>query len=542
LRVKSCYPYEFSTKIFPNGKIAGRKRKSLNSKRTTGSKEFEGEIPVLNIPTDYPRPIIQSFAGDAVNFKIGKIETQLLKTNARQEGVTLFMSVLAITSIWLSKISNQQDIIIGTPIAGRRHADLEKIIGMFVNTLALRNHPGGEKDFKNFLTKVKQKTLEAYENQEYQFEDLVEKVAVHRDASRNPLFDVMVTFQTYDRSTNDKSREKSQGNPEREKERSEVRQVDDGDRYGTSKFDLTLNSVEENEKILFTIQYSTKLFKKETIQRFVTYFKKIVSTIAKEPVIPLWKIDIIPEKEKNQLLYDFNNTAREYPQNKTLHQLFEEQVNRSADNVAVIFHDRKLTYKELNRNSFQLARILRQRGMKANGIVGIMLERSVEMIIAILAILKSGGAYLPIDPDYPQERIQFMLEDSSAKILLASPGAQVKTKQVKVKAEVEESFIDVIDISNLFSSSTSPSSSSTLPCEVNPANLAYIIYTSGSTGKPRGVMVEHRSVVNLAYCQKRRFRITGEDRVLQFSSISFDASVEQIFISLYSGARPGNGG
>jgi tyrocidine synthetase-3 len=533
---KELLPLRIQYKDFSQWQNSRKEKEKFKQQENYWLKEFKGEIPVLNIPTDYPRPIIQSFAGDAVNFKIGKIETQLLKTNARQEGVTLFMSVLAITSIWLSKISNQEDIIIGTPIAGRRHADLEKIIGMFVNTLALRNHPGGEKDFKNFLTKVKQKTLEAYENQEYQFEDLVEKVAVHRDASRNPLFDVMVTFQTYDRSTNDKSREKSQGNPEREKERSEVRQVDDGDRYGTSKFDLTLNSVEENEKILFTIQYSTKLFKKETIQQFVTYFKKIVSTIAKEPVIPIWKIDILSEEEKNQLLYDFNNTAREYPQNKTLHQLFEEQVNRSADNVAVIFHDRKLTYKELNRNSFQLARILKQRGMKANGIVGIMLERSVEMIIAILAILKSGGAYLPIDPDYPQERIQFMLEDSSAKILLASPGAQVKTKQVKVKAEVEESFIDVIDISNFFSSSTSPSSSSTLPCEVNPANLAYIIYTSGSTGKPRGVMVEHRSVVNLAFCQKRRFRITGEDRVLQFSSISFDASVEQIFISLYSGA------
>ncbi|MCU0288321.1 MAG: amino acid adenylation domain-containing protein, partial [Acidobacteria bacterium] len=478
-------------------------------------KEFEGEIPILEIPTDYPRPISQSFAGDNIDFELTAQETGALKQLALENGATLFMILTTAVNILLSKLSGQEEIIIGIPIAGRRHPDLEKIIGMFVNTLALRNFPMGEQTYLQFLADLKGKVLMTFENQEYPFEELVDKLSLKRDMGRNPLFDTMFVLQ-------------NMGNPSTvEKTQPEV----DVEIIETAKFDLTINAVESGQKILFSIQYCTALFKQATIERFITYFKKIIQSIVNEPDIKLQHMDVLSEKEKEHLLVDFNNTATVYPDDKAIHQLFEAQVEKSPDNIAVVGSTVEtlramsphvqMSYRQLNDQSDRLAGLLIEKGVLLDNIVAIMMERSIELIIGIMGILKAGGAYLPIDPDYPQERIDYMLKDSNAAIFLTDK------KEMNCQWSMVNSQLSMCESrASLQHSSFS----------IQHSNLAYVIYTSGSTGKPKGVMVEHRNVVNLAISQKNHFAINEKDRILQFSSICFDASVEQIFIALFSGA------
>ncbi|NIM12655.1 MAG: amino acid adenylation domain-containing protein, partial [Candidatus Aminicenantes bacterium] len=497
---------------------------------------FRGEVPVLDLPLDFPRPAVQSFAGSRIYFEIGKEETGALKRMALEERATLFMVLLAVTNILLSKLSGQQDIVIGTPIAGRRNADMQKMIGMFVNTLALRNEPGDELCFSEFLRDLKGHTLAAFENQEYPFEELVEKVSLDRDVSRNPLFDVMMVLQNFAEF----------------QEKSRVRKIigKEAVELTTTKFDLTLEAVEAGSRLILIFNYCTALFKPQTIERFITYFKNIIKEITGNTKIKISDIEIIPPEEKDRILYDFNNTETEYPGGKTIHELFEEQVERTPDNVAVVascqlavgaaaFPANKgessgetvqLAYKELNEKSNRLALVLIEKGVLADDIVVIMVERSIEMIIGILGILKAGGAYLPIDPDYPQERIDYMLKDSNAKVLLAAPAAQVK-----VEAEVKEDSIERIDISNLLSSSTL-TLTSTLS-KVSSANLAYIIYTSGTTGRPKGVGVEHRQAVNTLLYRGEVYGMNTGHISLQLFSFSFDGFVTSFFTPVIAGAK-----
>ncbi|UCH92667.1 MAG: amino acid adenylation domain-containing protein, partial [Candidatus Aminicenantes bacterium] len=466
-----------------------------------------GEIPVLDLPTDFTRPAAQSFAGGVWPFTIGKKETGKLKEIAVTGETTLYTVLLTLFNVLLAKLAGQEEIIVGSPIAARKHADLEQIIGMFVNTLAQRNYPAGEKTIKEFLQEVKTNTLNAQENQDYPFEDLVEHLAINRDVSRNPLFDVMLTLQNIDI-------------PRFNLPGLTLSIYNSEDFIQTSKFDLSLTAVETGETLLLHFTYCSKLFKQETIARFSRYFKAIVSSIPQQWDTRIANIDILSREEKQQLLVDFNDTTREYTGDKTLHELFAEQVDKTPDHIAVVgplaiknrtymTYSTYISYRELHEKSNHLAHLLIREGVKPETIVGIKIERSIEMIVGILGILKAGGAYLPIDPDYPEERIQYMLTDSSAKIFLT-------------KREITHSF----GIWNL-------------EIGISPrqgGQLAYVIYTSGSTGKPKGVMVEHYPVVNLLFSQEKYFNITPDDRVLQFSSICFDASVEQIFISLFSGA------
>ncbi|UCH92856.1 MAG: amino acid adenylation domain-containing protein [Candidatus Aminicenantes bacterium] len=363
---------------------------------------FPGETPVLDLATDYARPAIQSFEGSRVLFEIREGYTRSLKNLALQEDATLYMVLLSIYNVLLSKLSGQEDIIVGTPVAGRGDADLQPVIGMFVNTLALRNYPGGEKPFQAFLEEVREQTLTAFENQEYQFEDLVEQLAVKRDVSRNPLFDAAFSMQNLDIL---------------ELKIPGLKLIPCEYESRMAKFDLTLQMGETKTRLSAYFEYSTKLFKRETVERFVNYFKEIVTSIINNRKQIISEIEIISPQEKAQLLVDLNNTAAEYPREKTIHELFEVQVKKNPDRVAIIDKD-AMTYAELNRESNLLARVLRSKGVKPDSIVGIMMEPSIEMIIAILAILKAGGAYLPIDPTYPGERVRFILEDCEIKILL----------------------------------------------------------------------------------------------------------------------------
>jgi len=496
-----------------------REKENLLEQGKYWRNEFEGEIPVLELPTDCARPSLQSFAGSRINFEINKDTTAALKALMLETGATLYMILLSFYTILLSKLGSHEDIVIGTPTAGRRHPDLEKIMGMFVNTLALRNYPSGEKKITDFIGEVKEKTLKAFENQDYQYEDLVEELSITRDASRNPLFDTMFVLQnTPPMNINIPGLQLSPYPYEN----------------NTSKFDLTLSGVEEEGKLVFTFEYGTKLFREETIERFIVNFKKIIASVLQDPGAKISDIDIIPGAERRRLIYEFNDTATAYPADKTIHRLIEAQVRQTPDYIAAagplhlenrsyMTYMTYISYRQLNEKSHRLAGLLRERGTGPDTIVGIMMERSIEMIIGILGILKAGGAYLPIDPDSPRERIDYMLKDSGAGILLTTPDLSGEITFAK----------EVLHAADAINRVPTPHLHLT-PSPVT--SLAYTIYTSGTTGRPKGALMEHRSLVNLCCWHNRYYGVTARDNAAQYAGFGFDASAWEIFPYLIRGA------
>jgi len=485
------------------------KSSDMDKQRKYWLDRFQDEIPVLDLPIDYPRPKVQKFEGDRIDFELSEDSIKSLKNICKETNTTLYMVLLSIYTILLSKYSGQEDIIIGSPIAGRKHIDLENIIGMFVNTLAIRNYPKGEKNFIEFLDEVRENTLNAYENQDYQFEELVDELELRRDISRNPLFDVMFTMQ-------------NMGNQKIELENLELKEysVD----FDISKFDMTLYAREEGSKIKLQLEYATKLLKRETIERFVNHFLRVVEQVSNKKNIKLSEIEIITEEEKKKMLYEFNDTEVYYPKNRTIHGLFEEQAERIPNNIAVVFGDKKLTYKELNERSNQLARVLKEKGVKEGTIVGIMVEHSLEMVIGIVAILKAGGAYLPIDITYPVNRINYMLDDSGVTIVLLTENLNylIKHNIDSIYLDKKESYLeDCSNIANINKSS----------------DLAYIIYTSGTTGKPKGVMIPHNNVVRLLINDKIQFDFSSKDTWTMFHSFCFDFSVWEMYGALLYGGK-----
>jgi tyrocidine synthetase-3 len=514
-------------KDYARWQILEKERGPLESQEDYWLKQLEGDIPVLNLPIDYPRPEFQQFSGDTVGFELGNEETAVLQQLAYKEGATLYMVLLGLYTVLLSKITGQENIVVGTPTSGRRHADLEDIIGMFVNTLVLRNYPGGEKSFVAFLEELKKNTLGAFENQDYPFEDLVEILSVERDRARNPIFDVMFNWWTPAGTAAGTNRHinsaEGESNAAREAGIYEPE-------HKIAKFDITLNGIERNETIAFAFEYCTAVYKKDTIERFIGYFKRIVESVVNDPFRKISGIHIISEEEKDKILYDFNKTEAEYSADETIHQLFEEQAEKSGDSAAVICWGQggcgasHLSYGELNRKSNQLARLLRKKGIQADTVVSLMVERSLEMIVGLYAILKSGAAYLPIQPDYPEGRIRYMLADSGSRFLLT-----------------RERFADNINVDigaeifNLENESLYQGESGNLQEISTPGNLLYMIYTSGSTGKPKGVAVKILGFVNLLHWYVTEFGIDSRDCVLLIAPISFDLAQKNLYASLIRG-------
>ncbi|ATH92008.1 non-ribosomal peptide synthetase [Bacillus glycinifermentans] len=469
-------------------------------------KQLDGELPVLQLPTDKPRPAVQSFAGDVVEGTTGTVLKEKLDRLAQDTGTTIYMILLAAYQTLLSRYSGQDDIIVGSPIAGRMHSDLEKIPGMFVNTLAMRGYPRGEKAFSVFLKEIKETVLGAFEHQEVQFEALVEKLGAPRDVSRNPVFDAMFVMQNTE----------------------DAEPVLNGLSLKTyklihtiAKFDLTLQAEEKTEGLKFTWEYSTALFERETIIRWAGHWLRLLEQVTGNPDIQLGKIDFLSEKEKHQLLYTFNNTKADYPRDKKVHQLFEEQVERTPDHAALVFKDRQMTYRELNERANRLARTLRSAGIKTEQPVALMAERSLEMVVGIFGILKAGGAYVPIDPEYPEERIRYMLDDSGADMLLLHLQERIPFLGKTIVLDDEKAY-SVND--------------SNLEAITGPDHVAYMIYTSGTTGKPKAVMAEHHGLCNLTLIFEKKLPISQQDKVVQFASLSFDASCWEIVMSLLFGA------
>lgn len=440
----------WQNKLFADGTISKQEEYWLQA--------FRGEIPVLDMPVDYPRPAIQSFEGDMVSFETGRELAHKLNKLAVDHGATLYMVLLASYNVLLFKYTGQEDVVIGSPIAGRPHTDLQDIIGMFVNTLAMRNYPQGKKNFSEFLMVVKENALRAYENQDYPFEELVEKLSIKRDLSRNPLFDTMFVLQNKEAS---------------EFKMNGLRFMPYDNEFRASKFDLTLNAQETQNNIVFGLKYATRLFKKETIEKLGVHFINVLEEITAYPEKMLSEINILSQDEKQQILNSFNDTKAEYPRDKTLHELFQDQVERTPDNVAVVFEDKQLTYRQLNEKANQLARALRSNGVKQNSIVGIMVERSVDMQVGILGILKAGGVYLPISTKLPELRIKKLLEDSNATMLLTQ-------SHLADKAEFYGNIL-LLDSPEIYIGSAE-----NLDKINKPEDLAYIIYTSGSYWSSEG--------------------------------------------------------
>jgi len=471
-------------------------------------KVYEKDIPVLNLPVDYPRPSIQSFEGDRIYIEIDEEITKRLRKIAKESGATMYMVLLAGLNILLSRYSGQEDIVIGSPTAGRLHADLENIMGVFINTLAMRNYPKGSKTIKEFIEEVKTNALRAYENEDYQFGELVEKLDVIRDMSRNPLFDVMLTMQNTEI-------------PEIELEGLKLKSHEM--KNMTSKFELSVAVQEVKEKLELSIEYCTKLFRKDTIERMGRYFINILNKAAENPDIKLEEIELLGADERQQLLWNFNAIAAEYPRDKTIHELFEEQADKTPDNTALIFEKEWVTYKELNQRANRLARVLRSKGTQRDSKIGLLAERSIDMVVGILGILKAGGAYLPIDPGYPRERIEYMLKDSGCKLLITQEHLKERIRFAGELITVDETLYSG-DAENLG--------------HINkPGDVAYVIYTSGTTGKPKGMMIEHRNVVSLMFNNRLPFEFNAEDVWTMFHSFCFDFSVWEMYGALLYGGR-----
>ncbi len=469
---------------------------------------FSREPGVVDLPADYPRPAVRSHEGGRVSFGMDGAATDRLKRLAEAEGATLFMVLLAVYNVLLGKLVNQEDVVVGTPVGGRNHAEVENTVGLFINTLPLRNYPSGTQTFREFLAALKANTLACFDNQRYPYEELVEELKVAREPSRNPLFDVLFIFQNFE--------EPALRIPGLTLEPYEAA-------LAVAQMDLTLAVIRRGDGFLFNFEYATRLFKPETVERFAAYFRKITAAVVADPDVRLSAVDILPGEEKHQLLNAFNHTTGPYPREETVVSLFARQVERTPDQTAVVYENRRLTYRQLDEQSNRLARYLRERHQVQPGrIVGLMADRSEQMMVGLLGILKAGGAYVPVDATYPEERIACILEDCKADVLLVShpPGESLAYAGPVVPLHLAgQAGYDGDGPAYL----------------VTPRDLCYLIYTSGSSGTPKGVMVSHYNVVNFFAGISRQLPVGRDEALLALTSTSFDISVLELFWTLCNG-------
>ena len=464
---------------------------------------LDGAPFVLDLPADHPRPAVQSFRGAMQAFAVSATVTSALKTLSQREGVTMFMTCFAAFATLLHRITGQRDLVIGTPIANRNRAELEGLIGFFVNTLVLRSRADGNPTFRELLTAIRETTLGAYANQDLPFEKLVEELQPERSLSHNPLFQVAFTLQTVHAEATTMAIADDAGDLPAENPPPVM--------AGTAKFDLSLTLGEMPRGLAGAFEYTTDLFNASTIQRFAENFQTLLEAIAADPDQPLWHLPVLPQAQRQQL-EQWNETSAEYPPS-CIHEIFEEAAARNPDGVAVLLDDTSVTYRELDARANQLAHFLRRQGVGPESLAAICIERSVEMMVAVLGVLKAGGAYVPLDPDYPRGRIEHLVQDAQPAVLLT---LEHLTERFDMTAAIclDRQWPEIAR-----EKTTKPN------VAVSLDNLAYVIYTSGSTGTPKGAMVPHRGLANLVAMQRRTFRLTPSDRVLQFVSLSFDISV-----------------
>lgn len=470
---------------------------------------FAPPLPQLNLSTDFPRPVIQTFRGHTLHFHFDKRTTENITAFCQQQQVSIFMFVLAVTRTLLYRYTGQEDIIIGSPIAGRNHPDLEEQIGFYVNTLALRDAAAGHEDFLTILQRVKQSTTDAFDHQMYPFDRLIDELHLERDMSHAALFDVMVMLQNIEFTSLNLPNLR-------------ISPFVQENAWDISRFDLLFHFIEQDEQLQLELNYNTDLFRTERIQQMGGHFKHLVESILNQPELPVARLNILSHSERDMLLEGFNHRHRAYPDDSTVNALFEAQVAETPDHIALSFEKRQFTYRELNQAANRVAHeLLDIYNVQPGEIIAVTVERSEQLVIALLAVLKVGAVYLPIDPSYPQERINYMLNNSSCRILLSHSSQVISSPALQ----------HIVEFSKIASSN-----SANLATPTTAFDPAFVIYTSGSTGQPKGVMLEHRGFVNMIYDKIHTFKVTPQDKILQFASASFDASLDEIFTALFSGA------
>jgi amino acid adenylation domain-containing protein len=483
-------------------------------------KQLQDAPTILELPTDYPRPPIPSFRGDGQVFRLNQDLTQRLKRLSQESGATLFMTLLAAFFVLISRYSGQLDVLVGSPIANRNSSAIEKLMGFFANTLALRGDMSGNPSFLDLLERVKQTTLSAYAHQDLPFEMLVEKLQLNRDLSHNPLIQVMFSLQNTPQSEASLSGLKMESLPLSVELK--------------ARFDLEVNFWEVSDRLEAVWCYSTDLFAAPTINQMGQHFQNLLTAITANPNMGIFQLSMLSDAERDQLLASCNETQTDYSDYKCIHELFEEQVERTPNAVAVVFEGQQLTYAELNSRANQLAHYLQSLELKLEDKIGVCIERSPLMVIAILAILKAGGAYVPLDIAYPSERLAFMLENVQCPIILTQ-------NHLSDRLPVNNSQ-RLIDIDSKWESITQYSPEN-IASKVTPNNLAYIIYTSGSTGTPKGTEVVHRNIIGFIFGVDY-VQLDAHQIWLQHSSISWDALTLELWTPLLFGGRcvlyPGN--
>ncbi|RDV11082.1 amino acid adenylation domain-containing protein, partial [Pontibacter diazotrophicus] len=471
-------------------------------------------VEALQLPTDYVRPSVQSTRGARLDLNLDKDLSQKLEQFSNRKEVTLFMSLLSAFKVLLYRYSGQEDICVGSPIAGRVQPEVEPLIGFFVNTLALRSNLGNNPNFNDLITQVKDTTMEAYAHQDLPFEKVVEAAGVARDMSRSPLFQVMFILQNTP----------------------EVPEIRLGDLTLTSqpfegvsaKFDMTLSVTSHADGLQLNVEYCADLFSEATVSRMMGHYERLLSLLVAEPTTGIDELPLLGEQECKLLLEEFNATATTYPNDKTLVELFEEQVDKSPDAVAAVFEEEELTYAELNKRANQLAHYLQKKGVKADTLVPVCVDRSAEMLVGLLGVMKVGGAYVPLDPSYPQDRIQYMLEDTKATLVLGNSAYS------ELLEEEEGRYIVLLD-RDWEKIAEEPLNNPHRSLE--PSSLVYVIYTSGSTGRPKGVLIQHQSLVNFLYSMIQHLEVKPKASLLAVTTYSFDISYLELYMPMLVGGK-----
>ena len=476
--------------------------------------QMAGAAPVLEMPSDFVRPAQPSYRGRSEGLLISHAVIESLKQFSRQEGATLFMSLLAAFDVLLWRYSGQQDIVVGTPIANRRPAEVEELIGLFFNTLVLRVALEGEESYRELLKKVKEVGVAAYANQDVPFEKLVEELQPDRDLSRAPIFQVMLVLQT------GLTQEFHIGNLE---------VIPISFETTTTKFEIEIVAVELKKGLLARIQYNSDIFRRSTMRRLARHFQRLIEAIVADPDRRISQLDFLSPAERHQILQEWNDTASDYPypQERLIHELFEQQVARTPESVAVVCQEESLSYQELNRRANQLAHYLMAAGAGPEEIVGICLAGNLELVVSLLAVLKAGAAYLPLDPAYPRPRLLAIAEDAQLKLAICNKeSAKLLNSSVERVINLEEEGTAIAARESIKPYSTA-----------GRQNLAYVIYTSGSTGKPKGVAISHGALSNYIIWAQAVYLRGAELAFCLYSSVAFDLTVTSIYTPLITGNR-----
>lgn len=515
-------------KDYTSWEFENQNRPKLIVSRNYWIDKLKDNTPILNLPVDYPRPLVFDHSGEKLKFSMGKILTSDLKIFAKQQNTSLFILLLSAYYVLLSKYTDQEDIIIGVPVANRNHIQLQKIIGMFVNNLALRNSPKGNLSFLQFLRQVRENTFSDFNHQDYPFGELVKDIGLKRDVSRNALFDTMFVYQNMD-----------------------FPEISDSGLFlqnhffdtGSSKFDITLEIIEGNDYLEYYFEYSTSLFSRETIKRLAGHFENLLIKIIKTPEVSLSEISLLSNKDYHHQILGFNNNRSAYPEEKLLYELVEEQMLKTPLDTALLvgelrqgdFEDKGVTYKDLSQKVDQIANYLLKLGLANSNTVAVILDRTPDLVASILAILKVGGCYVPISKDLPHGRISYILNDCKAIIIITdTEGIGTSNFGINLEHKVEE--LNNYKIINIDETHLYANTSKLHPIRRGrPDDNAYIIYTSGTTGNPKGTMISHQSLINYLSWAKGVYVSEKKAAFPLYTSISFDLTITSIFLPLITG-------